>query len=1071
MKEGNEPLPLGDPPVLEHATPTGVTEVAQRLVAFPFTPPDVKLKEKEALSSSNDWFTKHDKNKIDELGSLDFYASSGPQSVGVVPKLHNTSAGIEIYQLPPTLTKETFEKTEGPYRSGVTKKYSNKRSGEKIAKFKAGTMAQSGLACFHISRLLGHLVEVPPALYRTMDLQQFQKVGEQARTTGHPSCTQAWADLRAMAKSASSKLVLPDGKAVYGSLAQNPRGENSSPEDYWTVGAIRGHSFYKVLSSKEPVANVLNLSDPKCLQDLALAQDMVRGVILDSIFRQVDRLGNISIAELQHYVNRDGKVKWDDKLSDKDKADAVSPIFALKRIMYKDNDDGMMWGMDSISVTPILNETHHVDKTIYNRLQWLSGLMQDSEPGSDAKIKDYFVNVVHISGDNYDKLKASLLKQAASLKNRVDSKDIQLDLDFEGTMNKLYANEVEGPPKPPVTDRAQEITEHTAPNGTVELATRPSTFPGHPEIYSQKDVETEKELAAIDFYNGKTKDDLDIVLIPKTYSTSPGLNVHAIKLPTGESRLSYASAHTGKGDSGQGKMIAKYKQSIPTHFTYSPSILGYYHLSRFLDAGHVEPAIVRTMDVASHKPLADLGKAKATGSNNRTQWTELRDLDDAHSNSLLYTKDGKQLYGVLQANPTGEQSYPHLSDLGGAAAFAGSSEFERVTTPTPLKLNYKDATGKLDQTAVQQIVHIRDLSDMVLMDYIMSQADRFSGNMHSEKEYLWIENGVLKSESKKSDPAKAAEQLKQIPADAVLVNRMILKDNDAGLVSGNSAKTYHLLEKISHMDSKTYDRLLEFQKELKKPEVAQWYQEELLFTAADFNTMKNNVDQAVGILSSRKDNGLFLDANVRAALESGDVTSTPSAVISGSVGRWEKNASNLPADVETVQRLLQTAAQKLQAPQLDPKGIDGKIGQPPRKSNTVAAIEAFQSRSSISIDGLIEPDSETWRALLQASESGGVTGPPSAVISASVGRWEQNASNVPADVETVQRLLQTAAQKLQASQLDPKGIDGKIAQPPRNSNTVNAIEAFQSRSNISISGLIEPESQTWQALLQAAGGS
>src|SRR4029077_7258415 len=30
---------------------------------------------------------------------------------------------------------------------------------------------------------------------------------------------------------------------------------------------------------------------------------------------------------------------------------------------------------------------------------------------------------------------------------------------------------------------------------------------------------------------------------------------------------------------------------------------------------------------------------------------------------------------------------------------------------------------------------------------------------------------------------------------------------------------------------------------------------------------------------------------------------TPSAVISGSVGRWERNARNFPADVETVQRL------------------------------------------------------------------------------------------------------------------------------------------------------------------------
>src|SRR5438477_11978832 len=127
--KSNESLPLGNPSVLEHSAPTGATEVAQRLISFPFIPPDVKLKEKEALSASNDWFTTHDKNKIDELGSLDFYASSGPQSVGIVPKLHNTSAGVEIYQLPSTLSKETFEQTEGPYRPGLTKKYSNKRSG------------------------------------------------------------------------------------------------------------------------------------------------------------------------------------------------------------------------------------------------------------------------------------------------------------------------------------------------------------------------------------------------------------------------------------------------------------------------------------------------------------------------------------------------------------------------------------------------------------------------------------------------------------------------------------------------------------------------------------------------------------------------------------------------------------------------------------------------------------------------------------------------------------------------------------------------------------------------------
>jgi hypothetical protein len=300
-----------------------------------------------------------------------------------------------------------------------------------------------------------------------MSVEEFSKVGGQAVTTGHPSCTEAWASLRAMVRSNNPRVVLSGGKLVFGSLAQNPRGEESSPEDYWTVGAIRGHSFYKVLSSRSPVANVVNLNDAKSLQDLALAQDMTRGVILDSIFRQVDRLGNISVEVFQHYVTNEGKVKWDDKLSDKDKAEAVSPIQPLKRIMYKDNDDGMMWGVSSISVAPILSDTHHLDQTVYNRLQWLSGLMQDSEPDSGTKVKDYFVNAVHISGDNYDKLKASVIRQAAALKSRVDSKDIQLDLDFEGTIKKLYAKEVEAAQ----AGRSATATSSPSPNNETPVPT------------------------------------------------------------------------------------------------------------------------------------------------------------------------------------------------------------------------------------------------------------------------------------------------------------------------------------------------------------------------------------------------------------------------------------------------------------------------------------------------------------------------------------------------------------------------------------------------------------------------
>src|SRR5438046_8840878 len=102
---------------------------------------------------------------------------------------------------------------------------------------------------------------------------------------------------------------------------------------------------------------------------------------------------------------------------------------------------------------------------------------------------------------------------------------MQVVLECEGTMNKLYGKEVEaaqgsasdGPepvtPSPPAdnatptptpqesdlnTPREQEITEHTAPSGAVELATRPATFPGHPEIHGKTDIEKEKERPGID---------------------------------------------------------------------------------------------------------------------------------------------------------------------------------------------------------------------------------------------------------------------------------------------------------------------------------------------------------------------------------------------------------------------------------------------------------------------------------------------------------------------------------------------------------------------------------------------
>jgi murein DD-endopeptidase MepM/ murein hydrolase activator NlpD len=90
-----------------------------------------------------------------------------------------------------------------------------------------------------------------------------------------------------------------------------------------------------------------------------------------------------------------------------------------------------------------------------------------------------------------------------------------------------------------------------------------------------------------------------------------------------------------------------------------------------------------------------------------------------------------------------------------------------------------------------------------------------------------------------------------------------------------------------------------------------------------------------------------------------------SSEISASVGRWEKGARNLQDDVRTMQRLLKAAAEILEAPEIDPKGVDGKISRPPATSDTVEAIEAFQSRFTSAVDGVVAPGSQTLAALLE----------------------------------------------------------------------------------------------------------
>lgn len=104
--------------------------------------------------------------------------------------------------------------------------------------------------------------------------------------------------------------------------------------------------------------------------------------------------------------------------------------------------------------------------------------------------------------------------------------------------------------------------------------------------------------------------------------------------------------------------------------------------------------------------------------------------------------------------------------------------------------------------------------------------------------------------------------------------------------------------------------------------------------------------------------------------------------ISAAVGRKKgHNAKNNREDVKTIQHLLTAAAKNLGNNDYHPGDDDGLISTPPKFSETVAAINAFQKRFMRNPDGQVDPGKTTLKKLNEAAGSapaGGTAAPKAA---------------------------------------------------------------------------------------------
>lgn len=438
--------------VVVHEAPNKVQETADQLVLFPYVAPDIKLNEK-GLFKTEAWYSTDDAEKIEELANIDFYAATGPTAVGIAPKLHNTSAALEIYELIHEETGQPLNKQEfetDPTQAGLvfkSGKYRNDRKAKKIAKLKTSGIAESGLLGFHLSRLLGNIGEAPPVIYRTMSVeslkhygkraQEFMQIAKSDNISLNPHIEGAWETVMTNLNNPKSSTIVPGNSSlVYASMAINPRGESN--QDLFN-NATDDMPYFRLLKSNNKLDQELPdlMSAPKdssafkkAFQLAAYARDFSSAMIFDEIMHQEDRFGNFNKISLAHTIgNKSGRLETKRVKADK----AIPPGVVVDRMLLKDNDDGLKKN-PSQRIVNFRKQLRHLDPLVYGRLQWLAGLLREAT--TEPQVKKYFLENVHLRMNNYEAIKTRILALADLMKAEKDSGKLLLDLDLEDILRK-----------------------------------------------------------------------------------------------------------------------------------------------------------------------------------------------------------------------------------------------------------------------------------------------------------------------------------------------------------------------------------------------------------------------------------------------------------------------------------------------------------------------------------------------------------------------------------------------------------------------------------------------------------
>ena len=415
------------------------------------------------------------------------------------------------------------------------------------------------------------------------------------------------------------------------------------------------------------------------------------------------------------------------------------------------------------------------------------------------------------------------------------------------------------------------VTRYQSPNGLLEASVILDQIPqGN---YSKRDKRKEKLYSEVDFYDDK------IALCPKTWSTSPATMVRDLSQSSFTQKTYEKKYCKGKTVPANVKKLAKFKMTMNqsgTSGTFSASSLLYYHFSRYFDTVvHTPPAIYREMDRKAHLDrVTRSGSARTSRGMIAKGWDHLYRAEKKPSRykptDELFTPSRNKVYGVMLKGK-GARYGPEIN--GARRRRWGSPQHEEfqetipylaLRSDKPLLKAIKHAKGRAsslirrstgDVSDLQMIYWMRELTEIVLLDYIFSQQDRI-GNIDYRWAWYWIEDNKVKKQWQSGKQSRGRMRNKKPPAEIaqfspILLQRTQLNDNDAGgrVPYANFAKRTGALQKLRHFSAKTYTRLLDLNDDLQnKGEVYQFIGHNFVLDSGQVRQIVKNTRLATDIL-------------------------------------------------------------------------------------------------------------------------------------------------------------------------------------------------------------------------------